>query len=145
MQRERDQAEPVILAVYAVSEAYYMPPRRGAKWTHLFTRHEGTEYIRTGHMSEELTSRVTEGQHRQVTESVYFGQGQWDKIPFTVKNITEFVVACAPGDEESEARRLNELASELSSEFLNQLVIDTTNAIMDDLFADRFEGLDDES
>ena len=137
MQCEGSKPGPVVLQIVSITKASHLPPGSDI-WIHAFEREESTDFIKVEPMKSKLSSRAIHGQRNQVTESVYFGNGTWDKIPYTVASYTEIHVACAPGDEEAEARRVQELVSGLNAEFLRQGVMDMADMIVDDLYPDRF-------
>ena len=67
---------------------------------------------------------------RRASESVFYGQGEWDKVPYTVE-----VMVHAVGDDLDECSRI---ASEKSSKILAD-EIDNTITLIRQIYANRFE------
>ena len=86
------------------------------------------------------TGSVTCGLTRKVSDSVYWGDGTWDKIPFSVEVFTSVTLSCGQTEEEltSAKERAYEIAWETSEENMGHAVVSHVEDIKGRLFKHLF-------
>ena len=83
---------------------------------------------------------VTCGLTRKVSDAVYWGDGTWDKIPFSVEVFTSVTLSCGQTTEEltSAKERAYEIAWETSEENMGHAVVSHVEDIKGRLFKHLF-------
>jgi len=87
-------------------------------------------------------AEVTQGASGKVSDSVFYGNGTWDKIPYSVEVFSSVKLQC---DQAEDAIKISqEIASNLARDALAagllKATVEILQLITEDLFKDRFNG-----